>query len=146
MQSIREAFSLQGQKKEGVASIAVRERRENTFLRCKDCFFDLVADCGHVFSVEAFPRSDVDMDALSSVHQNNLARSVGLVERDDVVSQAEWRSIFSSAQLPVVHGQEAGDSPAEAAEGDTVVGELNHQWSYLGGWREVPGDVLVRNG
>ena len=88
----------------------------------------------------------MDLDAVSSVHQNNLTRSEGLVERDNVVSQAEWRSIVSSAQLPVVHGQEAGDGPAEAAEGNTLVGELDHQWSYLGGWREVPGDVLVGNG
>ena len=42
--------------------------------------------------------------------------------------------------------QEAGDGPAEAAEGNTFVGELDHQRSYLGGWREVPGDVLVGNG
>ena len=32
-----------------------------------------------------------------------------------------------------IHGQEAGDGPAEAAEGNTVVGELDHQRSYLGG-------------
>ena len=55
------------------------------------------------------------------------------VQRDDVVSQALQGAIVSSAQLPVVHSHEAGDGPGEAAEGDTVAGELDHQWSYLGG-------------
>ena len=81
---------MQGQKKAAVASILVKERRENTFLMAaKIVFFDLVADCGQVFSVKAFPRPNVDLDVVSSVHQNNLTRSEGLVERDNVVGQAE---------------------------------------------------------
>ena len=113
---------------------------------CEDCFFDLQADLGHVVSVGVSTRSDVDLETVASVHQNNLARHLWFEEGNHIVSQTLWRAVFSSAQLPVVHGQEAGDGPAEAAERDTVVCELDHQWRNLGWWRKVLRDVLGGNG
>ena len=53
------------------------------------------------------------------------------------MSKALRGSSVNSAQLPVIHGQETGDGSTEAAERDTVLGKLDHQWSNLGGWGEV---------
>ena len=44
--------------------------------------------------------------------------------------------------MRLVYRDEAG----EAAEGDTVAGELDNQWSYLERWGEVVLDFLVWNG
>ena len=120
---------------------------KHLFDSCGDCVFDFEAYLGHVVLVEAFPRPDVHLECVASVNQNNLTGSLRLVEGDDVVSQALWGAIVSSAQLPVLNGHEAGYGPGETAEGVTVVGELDHQWSYLGGgWGEVLRDVIVGNG
>ena len=119
---------------------------KDLFDGCDDRFLDLEADLGHVISVNAFAGLDVDLEAVAHVQQNNLTRSLRLVERDNIVTQALRGSIVSSAQLPVIHGQETGDGSTEAAERDTVLGELDHQWSNLGGWGEVLRDFLVGNG
>ena len=34
------------------------------------------------------------------------------------MSQTQWGFVVTSAQLPVIHGQETGDGSAEAAERD----------------------------
>ena len=57
-----------------------------------------------------------------------------------------WRPIVSSTQRPVVQGEKTGDGATEAAEGDTVLADLHHQWSNLGGGRDILGDILVGDG
>ena len=124
----------------GGLNLCETQTSKDHFHSREDGVFDLGADLGHVVSVEAFAGLDVDLEAVAHVHQNNLTRSLRLVERDNIVTQALQGSIVSSAQLPVIHDQETGDGSTEAAERDTVVGELDHQWG------EVPGDFLVGNG
>ena len=103
------------------------------------------ADAGERLWLDAAIGFDVDLEAVTHVSKNHLAWGLRSIEGDNIVSQALRGSFVTSAQLPVIHGQETGDGSTEAAERDTVLGELDHQWSNLGGWGEVLWKILVGN-
>ena len=103
------------------------------FKRSKTCLMALIIisltwkqNLGNVILVESFPWVNVNLDIeASDVNQDNLTWCFRLIERDNIVGQAQWCSIMSTTQLPVIYRHKAGDSPAEAAKGDTIIGELD---------------------
>ena len=87
-----------GTEKGGKITIMIRFSRSVTSFTAAS-----TASCSYLLTggrerkwVGVFIDTNGDLDAVSSVHQNNLTRSAGLVERDNVVGQTERRSIVIS--------------------------------------------------